>query len=105
MIKSYFKKQILFLTLLFVPLITVAAVPSWQIVPDKSSLTFTGVQNDAPVSGKFKKFTGDIKFDPAQLNASSVKIVVDTNSVFTSYSDLVDALKTADWFNVKLFPQ
>lgn len=82
-----------------------AALPQWQIVSDKNSLTFTGTQNGAPVSGEFKKFSGDIQFDPAQLNSSQVQITVDINSVTSSYAQVGDTLKTADWFNVKLFPQ
>jgi polyisoprenoid-binding protein YceI len=82
-----------------------AAVSQWQIAPDKSSLTFTGTQNGAPVSGEFKKFTGDIQFDPAQLNSSQVQITVDTTSVTSSYAQVADTLKTADWFNIKQFPQ
>lgn len=82
-----------------------AETAAWQIVPDKSSLTFTGTQNGAPVTGSFKHFTGDIEFSLSDLEHSRVKIMVDTGSVSASYSDLVDALKTPDWFNVKLFPQ
>lgn len=82
-----------------------AEVASWQIVPAESNITFTATQNDAPVSGEFKKFTGEIYFDPAQLAASKVKITVDMRSVSASYAELVDTLKTADWFNVALYPQ
>jgi polyisoprenoid-binding protein YceI len=82
-----------------------AAVPTWQIVPNESSLTFTATQNGAPVTGKFKNFTGAIKFDPDQLSASSVKIVVDMNSITDPYNQLSDTLKTPDWFDSKRFPQ
>jgi polyisoprenoid-binding protein YceI len=93
--------------LLFFLLITSlahAALPHWQIQPD-SSITFTGTQNNAPVSGQFKTFSGDIYFDPAQLDKSSVEIKVDMNSVTSSYEDIADTLRAPDWFNVKLFPQ
>lgn len=82
-----------------------ATLPIWQIVPDKSSLTFTATQNDAPVTGEFKTFSGEIHFDPKQLESSYLKIIVDMNSVTTSYKDVEDTLKTSDWFNIKLFPQ
>ncbi len=102
MILSYCKKAVV---LLF-PLVAYAGpVPTWQIVPNESTLVFTGIQNNAPVSGKFTHFTGDIKFDPTALANSSVKIVVDIDSITASYKDLVDTLKTKDWFDVKSFPQ
>lgn len=98
-------KKFLFLFFVFTSTTIAAPVPQWEIVPSESKLTFTGIQNNAPTKGEFKKFTGDIRFDPQQLNASHVKIIVDVTSVYTSYSDLLDTLKTTDWFDVKDFPQ
>lgn len=103
MIKINFKKG-LFLFLMMFPILSFAAVPSWQILSGESSLSFTATQNGAPVSGKFKTFTGVINFDPDQLSASSVVITIDMNSVTDPYAQLSDTLKTPDWFNVKLFP-
>jgi polyisoprenoid-binding protein YceI len=82
-----------------------AIAQSWKIVPENSSIVFKATQNGAPVTGSFGKFSGSINFDPAQLNDSKVDIVIDMNSISTSYSDLTDTLKTAEWFNVKVFPQ
>ncbi len=90
---------------LFLPILSLGAAPAWQIVPAESKLTFTATQNDAPVSGEFKKFTSTINFDPAQLDNSNVKVVVDTSSISDAYNQLADTLKGADWFNVKQYPQ
>lgn len=84
---------------------TFAAVPEWKIVPEKSSLKFTATQNNAPVSGEFKKFTGTIIFDPNDLANSNIKIIVDLNSLQTSYTELTDTLKSDAWFDIKLFPR
>jgi polyisoprenoid-binding protein YceI len=91
--------------LLFFPMLAKAEMKAWEIVTNESNLTFTATQNNSPVTGKFNKFTGKINFDLSQLSASNVIIKVDTGSVFASYSDLVDALKASDWFNVKVFPE
>lgn len=93
--------------ILLLPMAVSAAtpVPSWQMVPKQSSITFTATQNNAPVTGEFKSFSGDIKFDPTQLGASSASIVVDTTSVTASYGQVADTLKSPDWFDVKRFPQ
>lgn len=77
----------------------------WHIVPEKSSLHFKATQNNAPVTGEFKTFTGNIDFDQQALNKSHVDITVDTASVITSFKDVADALKTAEWFDVKVFPK
>ncbi len=82
-----------------------AAIKSWQIVPSESSLVFIATQNNAPVKGSFKSYTGDIQFDKADLAASKVRLSVDIGSVSTSYQPVADTLKTEDWFNVKAFPQ
>jgi polyisoprenoid-binding protein YceI len=105
MLKSYLKKYIVILFALLAPMFAHAAVPTWQIVPAESSLTFTATQNGAPVTGKFKKFTGEINFDPDQLSASNVNIVVDVGSIADPYNQLADTLKSADWFDTKRFPQ
>ncbi len=102
MIKAMIK---IILLLLLQSTLVYAAIPEWQIVPGGSSISFTATQNGSPVSGKFKTFMGEIYFDPAQLKASHVKIIVDLNSVSASYGEVADTLKTSDWFDVKLFPQ
>ncbi len=91
--------------LLLLSFTTFAANQSWKINPNGSQISFVGTQNNAPVAGQFKQFSGDINFSPAQLKNSQVRIVVDMNSVTTAYRLIADSLKTADWFNVKLFPQ
>jgi polyisoprenoid-binding protein YceI len=86
------------------PLSAVALVTDWQIVPNESTLTFTGKQNGSPISGEFKKFTGEIKFDPLNLHESHIKIIVDINSINLTFKDIEDTLKSKDWFDIKLFP-
>lgn len=103
LIRACFKGLIAILV--FVSLMATAGVPAWNIVPNESSINFTATQNNSPVSGTFKAFTGDIHFDPAQLNASNVTITVDLASVTTSYAEVADTLKMADWFDVKNHPQ
>lgn len=104
MMRFIFAKIFLFL-LCAIPHIAQAAVPSWQIIPNESTLSFTGIQNDVPITGNFKTFTGKILFDPAQLADSKVQIVIDMNSTTTSYKDFTTTLLSPDWFSVKIFPQ
>lgn len=87
------------------PVTIFAAATDWKIIPERSQLNFIAYQNGAPVSGRFEKFSGQIHFDPDQLAASKVKIIVDINSIATDYEDLTTTLETADWFNMKVFPE
>lgn len=98
------KRFLIFSLLLLIPLLAHSA-PEWQIIPSESQLTFTGIQNDAPVSGEFKKFTGKILFDPNNLKNSYVDIVVDINSLSVSYAQIKDTLLTPAWLNAKRFPK
>lgn len=98
-------KQLILSLLLALIYSTIYAIPQWKILDDKSTLTFIATQNGAPVNGEFKKFSGEIKFDPAQLSGSQIKIEIDMNSVSSSYAQIADTLKTADWFNVKSYPK
>lgn len=100
-----FHKIAIALMIILITSVAQAAVTAWQIVPDKSHITFIATQNNAPVNGEFKKFDGTINFDPNQLDKSDVHVVVDMNSITTSDPDISNTLKTAEWFNVKLFPQ
>ena len=104
MILSYLRTGIAIATLSLLSTVA-AAAPAWKIIPSQSSLTFTATQNNSPVSGKFKQFSGTINFDPDQLSTSAINIVVDIASVSTSYAEVGDTLKTPDWFDAKLFPQ
>lgn len=99
-------KQTMFLGLLaLAPLLGFAAVPAWQIVPAESNLSFTGTQNDAPVTGEFKTFSGELLIDPDDLPHSSIHIVVDMNSLNASYAEVKSTLITPEWFDIKLFPK
>lgn len=105
MMKSNWVRALMTAAWLFATTTVYAAVTEWQILPSESELTFTATQNGAPVNGKFKAFTGEIHFDPNQLNQSRAKITVNMASVSTSYAEIGDTLVTSDWFDTKLFPQ
>lgn len=99
------KRLLITLIFLFIPLFTHAEVSVWKIIPEKSSLTFTATQNNSPILGEFKKWNGEIHFDPTQLANSHIHIIIDISSVTTSYKEVENTLKTPDWFNSKVFPQ
>lgn len=82
-----------------------AFAKSWKILPKESEITFTAIQNDAPVTGKFTNISGKIEFDPQNLNKSLVDVEIDLNSLTASYEEMVQSLKSEDWFGVKIFPK
>lgn len=98
-------KSLLVLTLLSCSLAYGGSLTRWDILPAESTLTFTGTQNGAPVTGAFKSFSGTINVDPTQYENSNVDIVINVNSLSVSYAELATILITPDWFNVKAFPK
>lgn len=80
-------------------------VPVWVIEPAKSTLTFEATQQGAPISGVFKGFTGDIRFDASRPEESRATIMIDMRTVDSQSSDRDQSLLGADWFGVESFPE
>ena len=80
-----------------------SAVPSWAILPSSTLHWRTTWSGDA-VDGGFKRFDGDIVFDPDQLDKSHVTIRVDTASVFSGDAQRDSTLTSADWFATSANP-
>lgn len=75
----------------------------WVLDPTHSELTFKVkhlmISN---VKGEFKNFTADIENE--NLENVSVKVSVDTSSVYTNNTDRDNHLKSADFFDVENYP-
>jgi polyisoprenoid-binding protein YceI len=83
----------------------VADEPRWTVDAKMSRISFTGRQMGAPSKGEFKRFSADIRFDPANLAASAVDVTIDTASADTGNRDIDTELKRPNWFEVDRFPQ
>ncbi len=75
----------------------------WVLDPTHSELTFKVkhlmISN---VKGEFKNFTAEI--DNEEFEKGSVKVTVETASVFTNNTDRDNHLKSADFFDVENHP-
>ena len=76
----------------------------WIVNADKSSIIFTGVQNGKSFEGRFKDFDATIVFDPDNLEASSINVLIDPASAKTGDKQRDRAIVSSDWFDVKSFP-
>ncbi len=77
----------------------------WVVDYDRSILGFSGTQVQKPFSGEFESFIANIRFDPANLDASTIEVIVETVSAKTGDKQRDDALPGEDWFNVKTHPR
>jgi polyisoprenoid-binding protein YceI len=80
------------------------AAGQWALQPKGSSLSFIGKQAGAEFTGKFERFSADIKFDPSSLAASRFDIKIDMASVDSQDQERDDTLRSAELFDVKKFP-
>lgn len=75
-----------------------------HVVHDKSSIVFISKQMGVPVDGRFRKFTAQVAFDPANPEAGKAQIEIDSGSIDTGSKEADDEVISKNWFNVKIFP-
>jgi polyisoprenoid-binding protein YceI len=68
------------------------------------SLTFSGTQQGAAFTGRFKSFDATIAFDPAQLATSRFEVKINLASADTANAERDDALHGADFFDIAHMP-
>lgn len=84
---------------------TAGAVEYSHVQLDKSSVTFESRQMSVPVDGAFKKFTANVKINPAKPEAGSAKIEIDLASIDAGSAEANDEVKGKNWFSVAEFPK
>ncbi|MES2673938.1 MAG: YceI family protein [Pseudomonadota bacterium] len=57
------------------------------------------------LTGRFNTFSGDFSYDPAKPEASTINVVIDTNSVDSNHAERDKHLRGKDFLNVEKFPQ
>lgn len=97
-------KNLFFTFLLLLPFSAHAEAPHWVINSAQSHLAFDGTQMGQKFSGEFKKFSGDIVFDPAHLEQSRAAVTVDITSVTTDDGDANKYIGAPEWFDSEKFP-
>jgi polyisoprenoid-binding protein YceI len=81
------------------------ALSTWNIDPSHSSLGFS-VRHMvvSKTRGRFTKWSGQIRFDPDEPQASSVEVTIDPASIDTADAQRDAHLRSADFFNVAEYP-
>lgn len=81
-----------------------ADVPSYGVEKEKSFIKFIAIQNAAPVEGRFDNYDADIRFDPEQLDDSSIKVTVQAGSASSRNMDVQNNIKLPEWLASETFP-
>lgn len=82
-----------------------AAARSWQLDPAHSGFYFTVDHIFSKVRGHFGEFSGEVNFDPANLEESRMKFVIETKSINTNLPKRDKHLQSADFFDAPKFPK
>ncbi len=75
------------------------------LTAENSKVEFTGSKVTGKHDGGFKAFTGTIDLVNAKAEESSVKVDIDTTSVYSDSEGLTGHLKSPDFFDVEKFPK
>jgi cytochrome b561 len=80
------------------------AAPAWTVDKAQSRLGFTANADGEDFAGQFNTWDAEIRFDPANLGASSAAVTVALGSVETDNSNEGGALQGDSWFATATFP-
>ena len=87
------------------PASTQNTVTTWDILHDRSTLTFTASVYGKDFQGSFETFDGTILFDENNPADSMVGITVKTASAISTSAERDGYLKMPAWFDVETFPE
>lgn len=82
-----------------------AAPPAWVVDHAASKVGIGSTFDGQAVSGSFRKWDADIRFDPKDLAHSSVTATIDVGSASTGDADRDAALPDTPWFYAAKFPK
>jgi polyisoprenoid-binding protein YceI len=74
------------------------------VLVDKSEIRFTSKQMGVNVDGRFRKWTANIVFTPADLAKSSASFDIDIGSIDLASADSESEIKDKVWFDTAKFP-
>lgn len=95
---------ILALTLVFCFTAAAGSAPVWEPDPPHTTVAFTIKHQLVPVIGTFDEAQGQIQFDPDNLDASSISIVIPIRSINTRNKHRDQHLLSDDFFHVIEYP-
>ena len=83
----------------------VQAVEYGKLQQDKSSIVFVSRQMGVPVEGAFRKFTANLRSNPAKPEAGVAQIEIELGSIDAGSKDANDEVAGKNWFNIAEFPK
>jgi polyisoprenoid-binding protein YceI len=82
-----------------------SAAEVYNVSTEKSKIDFVGKKADGQHKGGFKKVSGAAHVDSDNPTASTIKLEIDAQSIWSDDDKLTDHLKNPDFFNVRKHPK
>lgn len=82
----------------------VQAVEFRQLQANKSAVSFVYRQMNVPVEGSFKRFKGELSFDPARPEAAKTTIEIDLASIDAGSAEANEEVAGRLWFDARNHP-
>jgi len=82
-----------------------AAPPVWTVDKAASKVGFSSTFSGEAVSGAFRRWDAQIRFDPRDLAHSSARVSIDVASAATGDADRDAALPDPVWFSAAKYPK
>jgi polyisoprenoid-binding protein YceI len=79
--------------------------PKWSFDKAHSAVSFSIRHIFTPVRGEFSEYSGDVYFDPNNLDASSVDVIIQVSSIDTKNGKRDGHLQSPDFFNAEKYPE
>ncbi|NWG54494.1 MAG: cytochrome b/b6 domain-containing protein [Hydrogenophilaceae bacterium] len=79
--------------------------PLWAIDMEASAINFTASLTGAPARGRFARWSGEIRADPADFSTAQARFVVETGSASIGVPELQQSLVAAEGFDPGNHPQ
>ena len=99
------KKFISILTLALPLAAPAHAIEFNQVQSQQSSVAFSYQQMGVSMDGKFRKFSGQLAFDPAQPAKARAALEIDLASIDTGAVESDDEVAGKSWFHIASFPK
>ncbi len=77
---------------------------NWVIDKAHSAVSFEVRHFFTPVTGEFNDYEAEVKFDPENLQESSIDVLINVNSIDTKNEKRDNHLQSPDFFNAEKWP-
>ncbi len=96
---------ILLLATTFTTIAKAGSADPWLIDSNNSEISFEGKQLGVVMVGHFSVWQAEIIFDPNNINATRVRIEIDTSSINTGFPEADELMARNSWLAITRFPK